>query len=311
MKIAFLDASTVGEVPNMDEIKSLGEYAEYPVTAREQRAERLRGVDIAIVNKVPVDKEIMDACPHLKLICVAATGMNNIDLAYAEKKGIAVKNVAGYSTDSVAQVTFALILELLTRTHHYNVYIQSGEYSKSPIFTHLGQSFWELKGKRFGIVGLGTIGKRAAGIAEAFGAHVCYYSTSGENLNGPYPHVGLDELLLTSDVVSIHAPLNDRTRNLIGMAQLKSMKPTALLINVGRGGIVDEQALAEALDSGVIAGAASDVFTQEPLPQNHPLLKIRNKEKLLLLPHVAWASIEARTLLVTRIAENIKNFLGE
>lgn len=308
MKIVFLDVSTIGEVPNMDEIKCLGEYAGYSFTANEQRIERLAGADVAITNKVVIDRETMTACPCLQLICVAATGMNNIDLTCAAEKGITVRNVAGYSTNSVAQITFAMILELLVRTGGYNTYIQSGAYSASPIFTHFGRPFWELAGKRFGIIGLGTIGKRVAAIAEAFGAEVCYYSTSGKNLNNPYKHLDINELLRTSDIVSIHAPLNDRTHNLIGASQLRMMKPSALLINVGRGGIVDETALAGAIDANLIAGAGLDVFTQEPLPSGHILLTVRNKDKLLLLPHIAWASIEARTVLISRIAENIKNF---
>ena len=308
MKIVFLDASTIGDVPNMGEITSLGNYVEYPVTSHGQRIERLVGADVAIVNKVVIDREVMDACPHLRLVCVAATGMNNIDLAYAAEKGIIVKNVAGYSTNSVAQVTISLVLGLLTRTHDYNEYIQNGGYAASPIFTHFGQPFWELSGKQYGIIGLGTIGKRVAAIAEAFGANVCYYSTSGKNLNNRYKHLDLSRLLQTSDVVSIHAPLNDQTHHLIGMPQLRMMKPSALLINVGRGGIVDEAALAEAIDSDMIAGAGLDVFTREPLPADHPLLTVCNKDKLLLLPHIAWASVEARTVLVSRIAENIKSF---
>ena len=308
MKIVFLDASTIGEVPNMSEIESLGDYIEYDVTSREQRIARLTNVDVVIVNKVIIDRDVMEACPHLRLICVAATGMNNIDLACASEKGIVVKNVAGYSTNSVAQITISLVLELLTRTHYYNEYIQNGSYSSSPVFTHLGKPFWELSGKQYGIIGLGTIGKRVASIAEAFGANVCYYSTSGKNLDNPYKHLKLNDFLQSSDVISIHAPLNEQTQNLIDMPQLKLMKPSALLVNVGRGGIVNETALSQAIDSNIIAGAGFDVFTQEPLPATHPLLTIRNKDKLLLLPHIAWASIEARTVLVSRIAENIKDF---
>jgi len=309
MKIIFLDASTIGDVPNMDEIRRLGDYAEYPVTSHEQCAERLAGADIAIVNKVIINRDVMTASPRLRLVCVAATGMNNIDMECAAEKGITVKNVAGYSTESVAQVTFSMVLELLTRTHYYNEYIQSGEYSSSPIFTHLAMPFRELANKQYGIIGLGAIGKRVAAIAEAFGAHVCYYSTSGRNLDNPYKHLHLNELLQTSDIVSIHASLNEQTRNLVGMSQLQMMKISALLVNAGRGGIVDEAALAEAIDSGIIAGAGLDVFTQEPLPSGHPLLTVRKKHKLLLLPHIAWASVEARTLLVSRIAENIRSFM--
>ena len=309
MKIVFLDASTIGDVSNMSEITSLGNYVEYPFTLHGQRIERLTDADVAIVNKVVIDRDVMDACPNLRLVCVAATGMNNIDLAYAAEKGIVVKNVAGYSTNSVAQVTISLVLELLTRTHYYNAYIQNGSYSASPIFTHFGQPFWELSGKQYGIIGLGTIGKRVAAIVEALGANVCYYSTSGKNLNNRYEHLDLNRLLQTSDVVSIHAPLNDQTYHLIGISQLRMMKQSALLVNVGRGGIVDEAALAEAIDSDIIAGAGLDVFTREPLPADHPLLAVCNKDKLLLLPHIAWASVEARTILVSRIAENIKCFM--
>jgi glycerate dehydrogenase len=309
MKIVFLDAATVGDVPNMNEIQKLGDYAEYPSTTEEQRIKRLSGIDIVIVNKVVIDREVMDACSSLKLICVAATGMNNIDVDAAKQKGIEVKNVTGYSTNSVAQVTFALILELLTHTHYYTQYIQDGVYSSDNLFTHLGPSFRELSGKTFGIIGLGNIGKKVAAIAEAFGSQVIYHSTSGENLSGPYIHVMLKDLLQNSDIVSIHAPLNARTLNLIDEPELKLMKKTSLLINVGRGGIVNEPALARAIDSGTVAGAACDVFTREPLPHDHPFLKIRNKDKLLLLPHIAWASIEARTTLISRIAENIKDFM--
>ena len=308
MKIVFLDASTIGEVPNMDEIKSLGEYSEYPVTSNDQRIERLAGAEVAIVNKVVMDQKVMDACPHLRLICVTATGMNNIDLSYAEEKGIVVKNVAGYSTNSVAQITITLVLDLLARLNDYNEYIQNGSYSKSPIFTYLGRPFCELAGKQYGIIGMGAIGRRVAAIVEAFGADVCYYSTSGKNLDNPYTHLSLNALLQTSDVISIHAPLNEQTHNLIDMPQLQLMKSSALLVNVGRGGIVNEAALAKAIDSDVIAGAGLDVFTQEPLPVDHPLLTVCKKDRLLLLPHVAWASIEARTVLVSQIAQNIKRY---
>jgi len=309
MKIVFLDASTVGNVTNKDEIRRLGDYVEYPVTSHEQRIERLVDADVVIVNKVKIDRDVIAACPKIQLVCVAATGLNNIDLACAEEKGVTVKNVAGYSTNSVAQVTFALVLELLIRTQYYNEYIQSGDYSLSPIFTHYGKPFAELAGKQHGIIGLGAIGKRVAAIAEAFGAHVCYYSTSGKNFVSQYKHLDLNELLHTSDIVSIHAPLNERTNNLLGISQLRMMKPSAILVNVGRGGIVDEKALAEAIDTNIIAGAGLDVFTQEPILPQNPLLTVKNREKLLLLPHIAWASIEARTLLISRIAENIKNFV--
>ena len=308
MKIVFLDASTIGNVPNMDEIRSLGDYIEYPFTLQQERIQRIGDAQVVIVNKVIIDREVMSACPNLRLVCVAATGTNNIDLVFASERNIAVKNVAGYSTNSVAQVTFSLVLELLTRTHYNNAYIQNGGYSSSNIFTHFGRPFWELAGKQYGIIGLGNIGKRVAAIAKAFGANVCYYDILINSQEKQYTFLNLNELLQTSDVISIHAPLNDFTHNLLGMPQLKTMKPSAILVNVARGGIVDEAALAEAIDSDIIAGAGFDVFTQEPLLPDHPFLTVRNKEKLLLLPHIAWASFEARTLLISRIAENIKKF---
>ncbi|MDR2036808.1 MAG: D-2-hydroxyacid dehydrogenase [Bacteroidales bacterium] len=311
MEIVFLDAATIGDVPNLDEIKKLGEYTSYENTMPEESIHRLRNADIVIVNKVLINKEVMDACPNLKLVCVSATGMNNVDLEYAGKKGIEVKNVAGYSTNSVAQVTFSLILEILVRTHYYNDYIQSGKYSSSSLFTHFGPSFWELNEKQMGIIGLGAIGGKVADIAGAFGAKICYHSTSGKNMDRPYKHLSLEELLQTSDIVSIHAPLNDQTLNLIDLPQLQLMKRSALLINVGRGGIVNETALAKAIDEGMIAGAGSDVFTREPLPEDHPFLKVKKKENLLLLPHIAWASLEARSLLVSRIAGNIKKYMAD
>jgi glycerate dehydrogenase len=308
-KIVFLDASTVGKVDNLSKLTEIGEYTSYDQTLADQRIERLKGCQVAITNKVNFDREVMDNCPDLKLICIAATGMNNIDLDYAKIKGIEVKNVAGYSTESVAQSTFAMLFYLLHGTAYYDQYVKSGEYEKSEIFTHYGPIFWELNGKRFGIIGLGNIGKRVAEIAKAFGAEVVFYSTSGKNWNNTYKHLLLEELLETSDVVSIHCPLNDRTKNLIDKARLKLMNPSAFLLNTGRGGIVNEEALSLAIDNDWIAGAGIDVLTHEPIDMDNPLRKIKKSEKLLITPHIAWASKEARTLLIDRIVENIITFL--
>ena len=307
VKIVFLDAATVGAVDNLAEISALGEYTGYEITRPGERIERIKGHNVVITNKVVIDRDVMDACPELTLICVVATGMNNIDLDYAAKKGIAVKNVAGYSTESVTQCTFASLFYLMNAGRYYDDYVKSGHYARSAIFTHLGREFWELSGKHFGIIGMGTIGKRVAGVASAFGAKVAYTSTSGKNLNAAgYPHLPLEALLGTADIVSIHCPLNDRTRNLITESRLRLMKPTAYLMNMGRGGIVDEAALARAIDKNRIAGAALDVMTSEPIAADSPLLKVRNQEKLFITPHIAWASREARRLLITRTAENIK-----
>ena len=309
-KIVFLDVSTVGQVKDLSVIENLGHYKQYDYTNTEKRIGRIADSDIVITNKVIIDREVMDACPSIKLICIAATGMNNVDRDYAAKKGIQVKNVVGYSTESVTQATFALLFYLLNSSVYYDTYVKSGEYAKSPVFTHHGREFWELHGKVFGIIGLGTIGKRVAQVASAFGSRVIYYSTSGKNINIEYEHKTLKELLQLSDIISIHCPLNEKTQNLISAKQLKLMKSSAILLNIGRGGIIDESALANALDQDQMGGAALDVLVHEPIEENNPLLQIRNSHKLLITPHIAWASIEARTLLIEKIAENIKTYLN-
>jgi glycerate dehydrogenase len=252
----------------------------------------------------------MDACSRLKLVCVAATGMNNVDLEYARQKDIEVRNVAGYSTESVAQSTFSMLFYLLHKSRYYDEYVLSGDYVKSPVFTHSGPSFWELKNKTFGIIGMGTIGSRVAQLATAYKSRVIYYSTSGKNREAGYKNVDLKELLKTSDVISIHCPLNDQTHNLIGSQELDMMKPEVILLNMGRGGIVNEKALANAIDTKQISGAAVDVLTSEPIKHDNPLVKVENKDRLFITPHIAWASIESRRLLVEKISQNIIDFLN-
>ena len=307
MKIVCLDAATLGSDVNLDVFGQFGEFVSFETTAAAERIERLKGADVVITNKVVIDKETMDAS-NLKLICISATGMNNVDLAYAAAKGIAVKNVAGYSTASVVQHTFACLFALTNRIKFYDNYAQSGEWAKSEIFTNLDRSIGEIAGKSFGVIGLGEIGRGVARIAAAFGANVSYYSTSGANANVKFKRQNLGELLGGCDIVSIHAPLNEKTRNLIGERALNLMKEGALLMNFGRGGIVDENAVARAIDGRNLRFAA-DVLETEPMSADHPLLNIKNKENLILTPHVAWASFEARERLVAMIAENIKEFL--
>ncbi|MGM0459981.1 MAG: D-2-hydroxyacid dehydrogenase [Bacteroidota bacterium] len=311
MNIVFLDASTVGDVPNLESLKELGDVTFYQVTQPGQTAERIREAEIIITNKVVISRELMEEAGSLKLICVAATGMNNIDREAAKELGIPVKNVAGYATQSVAQSTFAMLLQLMQNITYYDDYVKSGDYSKSPIFTNMDQDFHELAGKRFGIIGLGNIGQKAADIAQVFGAEVVYYSTSGKNTGQPYPRLSLDELLATCDVVSIHAPLNENTENLIDYTRLKQMKRTAFLINTGRGGIVNENDLARAIDEDLIAGSAADVFEQEPIPGDHPFLNVEKKGKLLLTPHITWSSVEARMDLIEGIRQNIKQYIHQ
>ncbi|MBN1187598.1 MAG: D-2-hydroxyacid dehydrogenase [Bacteroidales bacterium] len=309
MNIVFLDTLTIGEVPAISILGNLGNLKCYHTTSSDEVYERVKEAEVIITNKVIINAQVIDKAPALKLICIAATGMNNVDLEYAQKKRILVKNVSGYSTESVAQSTFTMLLYLIGSTAYYDDYVKSGEYSKGKIFTHHGRNFWQLAGKRYGIIGLGNIGKRVAEIARVFGCEVVYFSTSGKNKNSEYLQVGLHDLLSTSDIVSIHAPLNEKTKGLIGKEQLKKMKPGAYLINVGRGGIVDEEALMNALNDNLIAGAGVDVFTKEPIPHDNPLMRVENPEKIVFTPHTAWASVEARSLLIEKIYLNIEEFI--
>ncbi len=309
MKIVFLDAKTLGNDIDLSKLNKFGEVEIYPTTKPDEVIERVKDADIIITNKVVIDKKVIDNAPKLKLICEAATGYNNIDIEYAKQKSIQVRNVAGYSTESVVQHTFAMLFYLLEHLRYYDDYVKSGEYSKSDIFTHIGKPFWEINGKRWGIIGLGTIGRRVAQVATSFGAEVVYFSTSGIKRKENYKQVSLEELLETSDIVSIHAPLNERTKGLIKYPQLKLMKNNAILLNLGRGSIVDENDLARALDENLIAAAGLDVLEKEPIQADNPLLNIKNKEKLLITPHIAWTSIEARQRLFNEIVENIESFL--
>jgi glycerate dehydrogenase len=308
MRIVFLDKKTVGEVTNFNLLHKLGKVDVYDHTRREDVVSRAAGMDVIITNKVVVDREIMDALPDLKLICVAATGTNNIDLEYAKELGITVKNVVAYSTESVAQSAFAMLLHLLNKLSYYEAYVKSGAYAKGEIFTHHGPPFWELNGKRLGIIGLGNIGRRVARIAEGFGMEVVFYSTTGRNNNINYKRFDLDTLLATSDVVSIHAPLTETTRDLVSYEKIKLMRPCAILMNTGRGGIVNETDLARALNEKIIAGACIDVLSAEPIKPSNPLLKIIDKEKILITPHMAWASMESRARLIEGVARNIEQF---
>ena len=312
MKIVFLDSDTIGNDIDLSPISNLGNFTSYKSTKKEDIIDRLADAEIAIVNKIIITKEIIDACPKLKLICVAATGMNNIDIEYTSQKNIPVRNAVNYSTNSVVQVTFGILLEIINKTSKYNEFVKSGKYSQREMFTCLDFPFGEILGKRYGIIGMGNIGKKVAQIAKAFGAEVCYYSTSGKNNSvTEYTQLSLDELLTTCDIISIHAPLNAQTNNLITISELKKMKNTAILVNVGRGGIVNEIDLANAIDNNIIAFAGVDVYATEPISENHPYLQIKNKENLILTPHVAWASIEARKCLIGKIAKNITDFINE
>ena len=305
MKIVFLDAISMGDV-SLEEMASLGELVCYPSSTAQEARERVKDADVACLNKVIVDQAFLDAAPRLKLICEAGTGMNNIDVKLCTERGVIVRNVAAYSTDSVAQTAWMHILNLVGRAFHYQDFVRSGAYSRNPVHVDFKHPFIELAGKTLGIVGMGAIGQKVALIGRAMGMEVIYYSTSGTSHCKDYPSVSLPELLEKADIISIHAPYNERTAGLIGYEELCRMKPTAYLVNTGRGGIAVEADLARALDEGRIAGAALDVYVKEPLPSDSPLLHLLHPERLLFSPHIAWYSYEARARLAHEMAENIR-----
>lgn len=310
MKIVFLDSITMGKT-SLDVLKKFGELIVHEFTHPQNLHSRISDCGVIVTNKVLIDREAINHATHLKLICVTATGINNVDVEYARSKGIAVKNVVDYSTESVAQTTFASLLYVVHKINYYDRYVKDHHYEKSMSFTHHDQPFWQLKNKNFGIIGLGNIGKRVGDIAKAFGCKIYYFSTSGKNNDERYTRCHqIEDLLPIVDVLSIHAPLNENTRGLISSKQLKMMKRTSILVNMGRGGIVNEKDLAYALDHDWIAGAAIDVLENEPIQPDHPLLQIKNKDKILITPHLAWASIEARSALMEKVCLNIQEFIN-
>lgn len=310
MKILMLDSSTYGEDVNVDEFYGLGEVKSYQTSTRQEALERTAefNPDVVIINKIVADKEFIDCAPALKMIAETATGYNNIDINYAKEKNIRVANVAGYSTDSVVQHTFALGLYLIEKMNYYDNYVKSGEYAECPIFSHFSNVFHELSGKTWGIVGLGTIGKGVAKIASDFVCKVIYYSASGKTQDVPYEREEFDEFLKKSDIISIHAPLNDKTNNLFNKEAFDKMKTSAVLLNLGRGPIVNDADLTEALEQGKIAAAGLDVLGKEPIEKDNPLLRIKDSTKLVITPHVAWGTVEARTRLMDEVYENIAAF---
>ncbi|MGL4450357.1 MAG: D-2-hydroxyacid dehydrogenase [Sarcina sp.] len=305
--IVLLDGKTMGKF-DFDRLGEIGNFTSYELSSYDEAKERVKDAHVIITNKVVLDEGSLKDAKNLELICEMATGYNNIDVEYAKSKNIAVTNVAGYSTNTVAQHTFAMLFNLTNKLSYYDNYVKDGRYTKSDTFTHLDQSIMDIEGKTFGIVGLGQIGKSVAKLAEAFGANVVYYSTSGRNASSDYKRVELNELLEKSDIISIHAPLNENTKGLMNYENFKKMKNTAIVINVGRGPIIAEEDLAKAIDENLIGAAALDVFEVEPMKADNVLLTVKNKEKLLLTPHVAWASLEARTRLFEDMMENIKAF---
>ena len=308
-KIVFLDEYSIAG-RDLSSITSQGEYVAYENTAKADVVERLKDADIAITNKVLIDGEAMRQLPRLKLICVAATGMNNVDLETAKELGIEVKNAVGYSTTSVAETTLASALALARNIVYFNEYFHDGRYAKADRAFCYDRFTFEVRGKKWGIIGMGNIGREVARLASAFGCEVRYFSTSGVKREEAYEAMELMELLAWSDIVSVHSPLNERTRGLVSREELKAMKPSSIIINVARGGIIDEAALAEALDNGWVSAAALDVFSVEPLRES-PLYDIKDKYRLLASPHNAWSAAEAIDRLIFCVAENIRLWLSK
>ena len=308
MKIVFLEAQSIGDDIDLSGFDALGEVVKYPIATAEEAPERTADADIIITNKAPINEQTIGNAANLKLVCVTATGTNNLDKPYLDKRGIAWRNVPAYSTEIVAQHTFALLLYLMEKLRYYDDYVKDGAYTQDTVFTHFDERFCEIKGKTWGIIGLGNIGRRVAAIASAFGANVIYASASGRTAQDGYHQVDLDTLYAESDIISVHAPLNKYTENLISKDALSKMKSNCIFINVGRGPIVVEEDLADALENGEIAAAGLDVLRVEPMLADNPLGRIKDSKKLLITPHIAWASVEARTRLMDIILGQIKEF---
>ncbi len=310
MKIVILEAESLGEDMVFTPFHKFGEVVIYPRSTAAEVPERIQDADVIIANKVPICEETIKEAKNLKLVCVTATGINNLDGDYLKKRGIAAYNVAGYSTEAVAQHTFALLFYVLEKLSYYDNYVKSGEYARGSCFSHFSQSFCELSGKTWGIIGLGAIGRKVAEIASVFGCKVICYSASGNKYESPYEQVEFDELLERSDILSVHAPLNAYTEKLMTLEAFRKMKKSAVFINVARGAIVDEQDLYTALTEGEIAGAALDVLAQEPMDPENPLLKIQDSSRLIITPHIAWAAKETRFRVVDEVVKNIDGFLS-
>lgn len=311
MKIVILDAGTMGADMEFSAIERLGECTIYQKSTQAEIPERIKDADVVLTNKCFLNRDILSLAKNIKLICVFAVGFNNIDIEYCRERNIRVRNVPGYCTESVCQHTFALLFALIENIRYYDDFVKSGEYSKSGIANHIGKPFFEISGKKWGIIGMGAIGRAVADCATAFGAQVSYTSISGAVREEKYENIPLDKLLSESDIITVHAPLNEKTTGLIGKKELEMMKKSAFIVNVGRGAIIDEAALAEAVDNGTIAGAALDVYVVEPPEENSPIVSIKNKERILYSPHIAWASIEARKRCISMTAENIEAFINE
>lgn len=310
MKLVILERNSAGTDVDVSCFEKFGEVTCYPNTVAANTAERVKDADIILANKAPLNESTLKDAPNVKLICLLATGFDNVDLAYCKSRGIKVTNVINYCTSTVAQHTLLLALALSEKIAFYDDYVKSGAYSAQDRFSNFDRTFYDLEGKTWGIIGMGTIGRRVAGLAQAFGCRVIFYSASGKSTCTDYERVEFDTLLQESDILSLHCPLSDRTRGLINKDALSKMKETTILVNVARGPVVDTQALYDALVADQIAGAGLDVLEQEPMAKDNPLAQIKDSTKLIITPHMAWASLESRTHLVEEVAKNIEAFLA-
>ena len=310
LKIVFLDAKTIGEDIDLSGYEKLGEVVKYDFSTPEEARERTKDADVIILNKVVINEASIGEADHLKLVCVTATGTNNLDKEYLDKRGVAWRNVAGYSTETVAQHTFALLFHLLEHLNYYDQYVKTEHYVNDTMFTHFAEVFHELNGMTWGVIGLGAIGRRVADIAKMFGCRVIYYSTSGKHDQPGYERVTFDTLLRESDIVSVHAPLDENTKDLMNKEAFDKMKSSAIFLNLGRGPIVVEKDLADALEQGSIAAAGLDVLCVEPMQEENPLRQIKDSNRLIITPHIAWASVEARTRLMQIIEGQIREFFA-
>lgn len=307
MKITLLDDATLGEGLDFSLLSRFGEVETCGKTPQDKVAEKITDSDVVIINKIKMNEESLCLAKKLKLICVFATGFDNIDVGYCSEKGIAVCNVRGYSTDSVAQLTLALVLELMNRIPEFTSYVLSGDYSRSGLQNYLKPQFHELAGKTWGIIGCGNIGNRVAKIAEAFGCNVIV------NKRTPHPvykNATVEEICRESDIITLHAPLTDETRGLLSREMIAKMKKTAVLVNVARGAITDEEAIAETVENGELGGFGADVYSTEPFPEDHPFTRIMHRDNVCLTPHMAWAALEARRRCLDEIILNIEAFLN-
>ena len=309
MKIVELDRETLGYDIDTSVLKTIGDFEEHEAADLETTREYIKDADVIIFNKTRMNEELLKDAPNVKMLAITATGFDNIDLEYCKSRRIAAANVKAYSTPAVAQHTFAMALFVLEKISYYDEYVKSGRYSSQSGFCNFDEQYNELSGKTWGIIGMGNIGRSVARIAEAFGCKVIFYSASGNSTCTDYERVELENLLKESDVLSIHCPLSDRTRNLINRDTLKLMKRNAILINVARGPVVNDADLAEALNNGTIAGAGLDVLGVEPMEKDNPLGLIKDSRKLLITPHMAWASVESRQRCFDEVFENIRAFM--